>query len=152
MSETTSSGLGDLLGLLGANNPFASVGKSVAQFQKGVGEFLVAMERFNETMDQLNGVAQRVSNLLDTVEEPIKAFVPQVTRTVRAADTIVEQMASMPRDLAAFMEVLGELARRLQPLGQMAETLFPFRGLRPAAPAPAPKKAAAKKAPAKKKS
>ena len=67
----------------------------------------------------------------------------------------------MPKDLAAFMDVLGDVAKRLQPLGQMAESAGSLLGFRPLAalragggsrppdppPAPAP---VAKKAPPKK--
>ena len=171
-------GLGDLLALLGTNNPFTGVSKSIAQFQTGVNQFLESIERFNDTMDQLNQVARRVNGLLDTVEEPIQAFVPQVTRTIKTADALVEQLsgpvekiapvlAAMPTDLLAFMKVLDDVGRRLQPLGQLAESAGSVFGLRPLAalragggrptpapapePAPTPKKAATKKkTPAKK--
>jgi hypothetical protein len=149
-------GLGDLLALIGSNNPFAGVSKSMTQFQRGVQQFLDSVERFNDTMDQLNGVAARINRLLDTVEPPIRAFVPQVTRTIRTADMMVEQLSgpiekvapglarlaetlsspllmSIPSDLAEFMESLGDLARRLQPLGQLAETAGSMFGLRPLA-------------------
>ena len=80
----------------------------------------------------------------------------------------------MPKELADFMAVLSELARRLQPLGAMAESAGSMFGLRPfaamlgsslrnlrrpkptaaievletvVAKAPAARKAAAKKAP-----
>ncbi len=193
--------MGDLMGLLGNNNPLSSISKSISQFQRGVSQFLDTVEKFNETMDQLNGVATRINALLDTVEDPIMAFVPQITRTIRAADSLVEQLSgpidkvapsltrfadtlsnptllALPTDLAEFMETLGDLARRLQPLGQLAESAGSMFGLRPLAalragggsrPAPPPvpvvapptpvakatakptaKKAPAKKAPAKK--
>jgi len=184
-TDSSTPGLGDLFGLLGSNNPFAGISKSIAQFQRGVNQFLDTIEKFNETMEQLNGVAMRVNGLLDTVEEPIKAFVPQVTRTIRAADSLVEQLSgpiekvapslnrfadtlsnptllALPADLGAFMETLSDLAHRLQPLGQLAESagsMFGLRplaalragGSRPAPPAPAPVPAQAKKgAPPKK--
>jgi ABC-type transporter Mla subunit MlaD len=197
MSQNTPPGIGDLFGLFGGANPFGAVTKSIAQFQRGVSDFLRAVENFNKTMEQMHGMAVRVNNLLDSVEEPIRAFVPQVTKTIKTADAMVEQLAgpiervapglakladvlanpaisSFPTDLTEFMGVLSDLAHRLQPLGQFAESagsLFGLRaltGLRPAAPTPpipasstvvstkspakkAPvKKAAAKKAPAKK--
>jgi ABC-type transporter Mla subunit MlaD len=137
-------------------------------------------------MDQLNGVAQRVNSLLDTVEEPIQAFVPQITRTIRTADALVEQLSgpiervapglgrladtlsnptllAMPKDLGEFMETLADLARRLAPLGQLAESAGSMFGLRPLAvlrsgggsrptpPPPVAAPAAVKKAPAPKK-
>ena len=193
MAQSTPPGISDLLGLFGGANPFAPIAKSIAQFQRGVSDFLSAVENFNKTMEQLHGVAERVNGLLDTLEEPMRAFVPQVTKTIRAADSMVDQLSgpiervapglsrladvlstpaltSLPTDLGEFMDVLSDLARRLAPLGQMAESagsLFGLRALsalRPAAPpprapipatlAPSPvapaKKPAAKKAPAKK--
>ena len=116
-------------------------------------DFLSAVENFNKTMEQLHGVAVRVNSLLDTVEEPIRAFVPQVTKTIKTADAMVEQLAgpiervapglakladvlsapaltSFPTDLTEFMEVLSDLARRLQPLGQIAESAGNMFGLR----------------------
>jgi ABC-type transporter Mla subunit MlaD len=199
MPDNTSSGFGDLLGAFGANNPLTGLTRSVAQFQRGVNEFLSTIENLNNALEQFNQVSARVNMLLDLVEEPLKAFVPQVTRTIRAADDLVERLSSpidrvapglarladtlsnpvltsLPKDLNEFLAVLRDLARRLQPLGQMAETaggLFsrgPFASFlggtpRPepaqpavAAPAPvdeylAPRPAAARparKAPAKK--
>lgn len=190
MSQNTPPGISDLLGLFGGVNPFGAVTKSISQFQRGVSDFLSAVENFNKTMEQLHGMANRVNSLLDTVEEPIRAFVPQVTRTIKAADSMVEQLTgpidrvapglsrladvlsapalmSMPNDLSEFMGVLSDLARRLQPLGMMAESAGSMFGLRPLAgllggstqpPPPAPKPALmatppeaapAKKAPAK---
>jgi ABC-type transporter Mla subunit MlaD len=145
MADNAPPGLGDLLGLFGNNNPFAGVSRSVAQFQRGVSEFLTTIENLNAALEQFNQVSVRVNTLLDLVEEPIKAFVPQVTRTVRAADELVERLsgpvdkvapgltslaetlsnpalAALPKDLNEFLGVLRDLARRMQPLGQMAET------------------------------
>lgn len=196
MSESASSpGLGDLLGLFGGANPFGGISKSIAQFQRGVTQFLDTVENFNGTMAQLNEIAARVNGLLDDVEPPIRALMPQITRTLMAADTMVEQLSApiervapaltlladtlsspqltaLPRELAEFMSTLGDLARRMQPLGQLAEAAGGMFGLRPLAalragsgrpPAPAPppppapaakkpavKKPAAKQAPAKK--
>ena len=191
MAQNTPPGLGDIFGLFGGANPFGAVTKSINQFQRGVSDFLSAVENFNKTMQQLHGVAERVNSLLDTVDEPIRAFVPQVTRTLKAADAMIEQLSgpidrvapglsrladvlasptlmTLPTDLSEFVGTLRDLAERLQPLGQMAESAGSLFGLRPFAsllggtpppPAPTPlreiaavpaKKASAKKAPAKK--
>ena len=154
MADNTAPGLGDLLGMFGGGNPIGGITKSVGQFQKGVAEFLVAIENFNKTMEQFNQVAVRVNGLLDTVEEPIKAFVPQVTRTIKAADSLVAQLSapidkvapglsrladtlsspvltSLPTDLGDFVEIISDLAKRLQPLGQLAESAGSMFGLRP---------------------
>ncbi|MFZ2443262.1 MAG: hypothetical protein WAW51_12930, partial [Ilumatobacteraceae bacterium] len=156
MAESSTPGLGDLMGLFGPNNPFSGISKSIAQFQRGVSQFLDSVEKFNDTMDQLNGVAKRVNGLLDTVEEPIQAFVPQITRTIKAADALVDQLSgpiekvapslnrfadmlsnpallALPAELGDFMNTLGDLAQRLQPLGQLAESAGGWFGLRPLA-------------------
>jgi ABC-type transporter Mla subunit MlaD len=153
MSQNTPPGIGDLFGLFGGANPFGAVTKSIAQFQRGVSDFLSAVENFNKTMEQLHGVAVRVNSLLDTVEAPIRDFVPHVAKTVRTADAMIDQLAgpvervapglskladllatpslaSLPTDLTEFMTVLSDLARRLQPLGQLAESAGAMFGLR----------------------
>ncbi|HEY7627680.1 MAG TPA: hypothetical protein VH761_11455 [Ilumatobacteraceae bacterium] len=188
MSQNPPPGFSDLFGLFGGANPFAAVSKSISQFQRGVSDFLSAVENFNKTMQQLNGVATRINDLLDTVEEPVRAFVPQVAKTIKAADAMVDQLSgpiervapglskladvlatpaltSLPTEMSELMGVLGELAHRLQPLGQIAESAGSLFGIRPLAalraasepthapppPAPPPvEKAAAKKAPTKK--
>jgi ABC-type transporter Mla subunit MlaD len=190
MAQNTPPGFGDLFNLFGGANPFGAVTKSIAQFQRGVSDFLSAVDNFNKTMQQLHGVAERVNSLLDTVDEPIRAMVPQVTRTLKAADAMVEQLSgpidrvapglsrladvlasptlmTLPTDLSAFVGVLSDLAERLQPLGQMAESAGSLFGLRPFAsllgstpPPPAPARreivavpapaTAARKSPAKK--
>src|ERR1700712_1799023 len=158
MADNAPPGLGDLLGLFGNNNPFSGVSRSFAQFQRGVGEFLSTIENLDATLEQFNQVSARVNSLLDLVEEPIKAFIPQVTRTVRAADELVERLsgpidavapgltrlsetlsnpafAALPKDLNEFLGARPALAGRMHPLGKMAEpagSLFrggPFAGL-----------------------
>ena len=168
MAQSNPPGISDLLGLFGGANPLNAITKSIGQFQRGVSDFLSAVENFNKTMEQLHGVAERVNGLLDTVEGPIRAFVPQVTKVVNAADSMVEQLSgpidrvapglvrlgdllsspqltTLPTDLGEFMAALSELAHKLQPLGQMAESAGSLFGLRPfasmlgsAPPPPAP--------------
>jgi ABC-type transporter Mla subunit MlaD len=156
MSQSPPPGLGDLFALLGTANPFAGMTRTIAQFQIGVEQFLLTVENFNDTMQQLNGVAARVNGLLDTVEEPIAALVPQMTRTIKAADVLVSQLSgsvekvapglsrladtlsapalkNLPTDLGDFLDVLSELGRRLQPLTQMAESAGSLFGFRPLA-------------------
>ena len=195
MADSPAPGFGDLLALFGTN-PFSGLTKSFQQFQRGVEQLLTTIDNLNETMKQLNEVPARVTRMLDLVDEPLRAFVPQVTRTLKAADDMVERMnapiervapglnrladtlssptiTDMPRDLNEFLSTLTDLGKRLQPLGQIAETaggMFrnnPFASFMtggtqrpaesPAAPAPTPphadetpppppaKKAAAKK-------
>ncbi len=199
MAESSTPGLGDLLGLLGGANPLASIGKTIDQFKRGVNDFLTGVETFNATMESLNGVTVRINRLLDDIEEPIQALMPQVTRSIKTADALFSQLSvpvekitpgllrlaetlsspgliNLPREIAGFVDTLGDLATRLQPLTQMAESAGSLFGLRqlsvlrggsnktkptqapvaePAPPPPVTKKApakkpAAKKAPAKK--
>ena len=146
-------GLGDVFAMFGGSSLFNGVGKTIEQFKRGVTDFLVAVETFNETMQTLNGVATRVSALLDDIEEPVRAFMPQMTRSIKAADTMINQIsgpiekvapglsrlaetlsspvfASMPDDIARFLETIGDVARRLQPLSLMAESASSMFGLR----------------------
>lgn len=160
MSDTTAPGLGELFNLMGGTNPLASISKSIEQFRRGVNDLFESVETFNATMRELNAVAQRVNRLLDDVEEPVRAFMPQVTRTVRAADAMIEQLSGpvekvapglahladtlaspglsrLPTDLNDFVAVLREFSSRMQPFMQIAESaggIFGFRplsGLRP---------------------
>ncbi len=185
------------MALFGNSNPFGSITKTIDQFKRGVNDFLEGVEQFNKTMESLNGVTVRVNRLLDEVEGPVMAMMPQVTRSIKTADTVITQLsgpveklvpgmarladtlsspvfANLPNELAGFLDTLGDLAKRLQPLTQMAETAGSMFGLRslnalrggsgrqqPTTPTPAPtpppapktttaQKSAAKKAPAKK--
>ncbi len=154
MAESSVPGLGDLFALVGSNNPFASIGKSIEQFRRGVEGFLVSVENFNQTMETLNGVAARVSTLLDEIEGPVRALMPQITRSIKASEAMINQLsgpvdkvapglsrlaetlgspvfANMPTDIGTFLDTLGDLARRMQPLAQMAESAGGLFGLRP---------------------
>lgn len=175
--------------------PIAGGIRSVEQFQRGIGELFRAVENLNTTLENLNETATRVNRLVADVEEPIRAMMPQVTRTIKAADEITRVLhgpvrstapnlekivatlsspgfASLPTQLGQFMEVIGDVSKRLAPLTQFAENaggLFggfrlpgmpgsqassgakptPAKPIARAEPAPA---AAAKRAPAKKSS
>ena len=154
MAESHSPGLSDVIALLGGANPLATIGKTIEPFRRGVNDFLATLENLNATMATLNDVATRVSRLLDDVEEPIRAFMPQVTRSIKAADAVINQISApidkvapgltrladtlaapvfvnMATDIASFIEGMGDLARRLQPLAQMAESAGSMFGLRP---------------------
>lgn len=143
----------ELLSLVGLPNPFAGVGRTVDQLRRGVDEMITTIERFNDTLDQLNGVARRVNGFLDDIEEPMRVAMPQVTRTVRAADTITQQLSApierlvpglsrlaevlanpsftrLPSEISSVADSLGDLVRRLQPLTQVAETAGSMFGLR----------------------
>ena len=133
--------------------PIASVIRSFDQLRRGADELMKGFENFNATMTNLNETAQRVNRLLNDVEEPVRAMIPQVTRTVKLADEVSKRLAaplenvipgldrlastldspvlrSLPTDLGQFMEVINDLARRMSPLAQLAEQAGGMFGLR----------------------
>lgn len=134
--------LADVINVLAA--PIAGGLRSVEQFQRGIGELFRAVENLNRTLENLNETATRVNRLVGDIEEPIRAMMPQVTRTIKAADEItkvlqgpvrvaapniekiVETLSSpgfstLPNQLGEFMDSIGEVSRRLAPLTQFAE-------------------------------
>jgi len=134
--------------------PLAGAVQSVEQFRNGVDQFQRGVENFNRTMENLNETAERINVLLAEVEEPLRAAVPQVTRTVKTADEMMKvvsgpamavapglqalaetlnnpAMRQMPSQMAQLNEVLAEVTSRLAPLGQLAESAGGiFGGLR----------------------
>ena len=133
--------------------PIAAVIRSFDQLRRGTEELLRGMENFNATMETLNETASRVNRLLNDFEEPIRAMLPQLTRTVKLADELstrlagpVDQVApgltrlaetlnspifnTLPRDLGQFMEIINDLGRRMSPLAQLAEQAGGMFGLR----------------------
>ncbi|MEP1125738.1 MAG: hypothetical protein ABJH68_17800 [Ilumatobacter sp.] len=125
--------------------PLSATVQSFEQFRRGVDQFQRGVENFNRTMENLNETAERINSLLAEVEEPIRAAVPQVTRTVRAADEMMKivagpaiavapglqvlaetlnnpAMRQMPHQIAQMNEVLSDVTARLAPLGHMAES------------------------------
>jgi hypothetical protein len=125
--------------------PLAGAVQSFDQFRNGVDQFQRGVENFNRTMENLNETAERINVLLAEVEEPLRAAVPQVTRTVKTADEMMKVVAGpamavapglqvlaetlnnpalkqMPNQMAQMNEVLGEVTARLAPLGQLAES------------------------------
>ena len=144
--------------------PIAAVIKSFDQLRRGADELMKGLENFNRTMSNLNATAERVNSLLADIEEPVRAILPQVVKTVRFADEFSTRMSgpleevipglvklsetlnspvisSLPTDLTGFVDSINDLVRRLSPLGQLAESaggLFGLRipGLTRSAPAP----------------
>jgi ABC-type transporter Mla subunit MlaD len=133
--------------------PIASVIRSFDQLRRGADELMKGFENFNATMTNLNETAQRVNRLLNDVEEPVRAMIPQVTRTVKLADEVSKRLAAplenvipgldrlagtldspvlrnLPTDLGQFLEVINDLARRMSPLAQLAEQAGGLFGLR----------------------
>jgi hypothetical protein len=125
--------------------PLAGAVQSFDQFRKGVDQFQRGVENFNRTMETLNETAQRINVLLAEVEEPLRAAVPQVTRSVKAADDMMRVVAGpamavapglqilaetlnnpafkqMPQQISQMNDVLADVTARLAPLGQIAES------------------------------
>jgi ABC-type transporter Mla subunit MlaD len=125
--------------------PLSGTVRSIEQFRKGVDEFLKGVENFNRTMENLNETTERINALLADVEQPLRAAIPQVTRTVKAADEMMQVVsgpamavapglnrlaetlstpafAQLPNQIGAFSDVLAEVSKRLGPLTQLAES------------------------------
>jgi ABC-type transporter Mla subunit MlaD len=157
--------LADLFTLIAS--PLSGTVRSIEQFRKGVDEFLRGVENFNRTMENLNEATERINSLLIEVEQPIRAAIPQVTRTVKTADEMMQAVsgpamavapglnrlaetlstpafAQLPAQIGTFSDVLGEVSRRLGPLTQLAESAgglfggFRLPGTRPAVPTASP--------------
>jgi ABC-type transporter Mla subunit MlaD len=167
--ETRSDPLADVINMLAA--PIAGGIRSFEQFRRGVEELFRAVDNVNRTMENLNEAATRINALLAEIEEPVRAIMPQVTRTVKAADEITTLMEGPVRATAPRIErivetlgspgfttlptQIGELMQRLGPLAQLAENaggLFgafrmpgmpkPGATTTPAQAAPAPERSA----------
>jgi len=133
--ETRSDPLADVINMLAA--PIAGGIRSFEQFRRGVEELFRAVDNVNRTMENLNEAATRINALLAEIEEPVRAIMPQVTRTVKAADEITTLMEGPVRATAPRIErivetlgspgfttlptQIGELMQRLGPLAQLAE-------------------------------
>lgn len=165
MADDRTDPLADLFTLFAT--PLSGAVRSIEQFRKGVDEFLKGVENFNKTMENLNETSERINVLLAEVEEPIRAAIPQVTRTVKAADQVMQVVsgpamavapglsqladtlstpafAQLPGQMAQFTELLADMSRRLAPLTTLAESAgglfggFRVPGTRSPAPQPAP--------------
>ncbi len=176
----------EVINLLAA--PIASGIRSYEQFRRGIEEMFRTIDNLNTTMENLNEAASRLNRLMADVEEPIRTMIPQLSRTVKAADEMIEVVSGpamkvapslvrisdtlgspaftrLPDQLTEFLNVMGEMSRRMGPLTQFAESAGSLFGLRmpvaapakppapeppPPAHAPAPTPPPAKKAAAKK--
>jgi hypothetical protein len=141
----------DLISL--AAGPIAAVIRSFELLGRGTEELMKGVENFNKTMSNLNETAERVNRLLNDFEEPIRAMLPQVTRTVKLADEMATRLSTpidevipglsrlaqtldspvlrtFPTDLGQFMDVVNDLGRRMSPLAQIAEQAGGLFGLR----------------------
>ncbi len=77
--------------------PIAAVIRSFDQLRKGADEMRRGFENFNTTMENLNETAERINRLLNDFEEPVRAMIPQLTRTVKLADEMSKRL-SVPID------------------------------------------------------
>ena len=100
--------LGDVINLIAA--PIAGGIRSVEQFRRGVDELFRTIDNLNNTLETINEAAARVNRFMADVEEPVRTILPQLTRTVQAADEL--------------MAAVGGPARRVAPnLVQIVDTL-----------------------------
>lgn len=135
-------GLADVINLLAA--PIASGLRTVEQVKRAVDDLFRAVENLNRTMENLNDTAERVNRLLADVEEPVRAMIPQLTRTIRTADELTQRLegpikasapniekvvttlsspafAAVPHQLGEFVSTVGDVSKRLGPLVSLAE-------------------------------
>jgi ABC-type transporter Mla subunit MlaD len=143
--------LGDVINLFAA--PIAGGIRSIEQFRHGIDELFRTIDNLNNTLETINEAAARVNRFMSDVEEPVRAMLPQLTRTVQAADELMEVVSgparritpnlvqivdtlgspaftTLPTQLGEFMRVMGDVSRRLGPLAQFAESaggVFGFR-------------------------
>lgn len=131
-------GVGDLLSLLSGVNPVVAAGKALETVVGLTSEIVQSIATFNDTMTEMNKVAHRVNALLDDIEKPMREMVPileislkQAKGTLKKVDGVINQVGSLPADVAKAVGILGDLAGRLGPLAQFAESaggLFGMRG------------------------
>ena len=136
-------GFTEVINLLAA--PIAGGIRTVEHFRRGAEELIKAIENMNRTMETLNEAATRVNRLIADIEEPVRALVPQLVRTIETAERITDALDSpiraaapkiatisetlsspgfseLPAQLGEFMQTLGDMSQRLGPLTQLAET------------------------------
>jgi len=142
----------EIINLLAA--PVAGGIRQVEQMKRGVDEMWRAVDNLNTTMESLNETATRINVLLEELEEPIRAMIPQLTRTIKTADEITQKLegpvraaapnleqiaqtlsapgfANLPTQLSEVLNSVGDVSRRLAPLTAFAENAGGlFGGLR----------------------
>lgn len=132
----------DVVNILAA--PIAGGLRAVDQVRRGSDELLTAIENLNITLQNLNETTQRVNALLSEFEEPVRAMMPQLMRTIRTADELTQWvegpiraaapnigaavqnlsqpgLASLPAQFGEFLGVLQDMSARLGPLVQLAD-------------------------------
>lgn len=136
--ESGGSSLNDLLSLLGGVNPLMAAGKLLEHVVSMSSEMIQSVSTFNDTMSEMNRMVHRVNSLLDEIEGPVRQVVPlmeislnQAKGTMKKVDSVLSQIGSLPSDVAKAVSTLGDLASRLGPLAQFAETAGGIFGIKP---------------------
>lgn len=131
-------GMSDLLSLLGGASPLLAAGRVLESVVGMSTEFVHTISTFNDTMQEMNRMVHRLNSLLDDVEGPVRQAVPlveislsQAKGTMKKIDSVVNQIGSLPSDVAKAVSTLGDLASRLGPLAQFAESAGGLFGIKP---------------------
>lgn len=150
MAGSPNDAFADIVNLIAA--PIASGIRAADQLRHGVDEMIRAVENMNRTMENLNEAATRVNALLADVEEPVRAMIPQLTRTIEAADAItraleapvrkaapnveriVDTLSSpsftgLPSQLGEVLATVSDVSRRLAPLANLADNAGGLLGM-----------------------
>lgn len=129
--------MSDLLGLIGSVNPLIAAGRVVETVVTMSTEMIQSFSTFNDTMIEMNRMVHRVNSLLDEIEGPVRQAVPlieislnQAKGTMKRVDSVLGQIGSLPSDVAKAVSTLAELATRLGPLAQFAETAGGLFGIK----------------------
>ena len=137
VKSSAGSPLVDLLSLLGGVNPLATAGKLLETVVSMSSEMIQSVSMFNDTMVEMNRMVHRMNSLLDEIEGPVRQVVPlmevslnQAKGTMKKVDAVIGQIGSLPSDVAKAVSTLGDLASRLGPLAQFAETAGGLFGIK----------------------
>jgi methyl-accepting chemotaxis protein len=114
-----------------------AAGKLLEAVVTASSDMIQSVATFNDTMLEMNRMVHRVNSLLDDIEGPVRQVIPlmegslnQAKGTIRKVDAVVNQIGSLPSDVARAVGTLGELATRLGPLAQFAETAGGLFGMK----------------------
>ena len=135
---STGPSINDVFSLLGGVNPLVAAGKILETVVTMSTEMIQTVSTFNDTMLEMNRMVHRVNSLLDEIEGPVRQVVPlmevslnQAKGTMKKIDAVLGQIGSLPSDVAKAVGTLGDLASRLGPLAQFAETAGGLFGMKP---------------------
>lgn len=98
-------GLTELLNLLGAANPVAALTKNVDNLKRGVESLVGAVQSFTTTMETLQATSQRITALLDEIEEPIRVVARQLSAL--PPDALPNAVANLERLAGAVGKIFG---------------------------------------------